>query len=209
VTQPDLVGTDSITPAGDRAGIVNDAGIAAVRGQASEIARGWSSPGAPASWALTAAVFDALARDDELLALAADVPEGKMPALLSCASACYLIADREPERLIGYFPTAGRPQPPLDAAFEPAFRAFCLDHRDELAAVCARRRYQMNDVARTTQVALARAHRPHRPARSAVGAGVPAARNRVARSRSSAWSLSSRGVAAEVCSHARIPRVRA
>jgi hypothetical protein len=137
------------------AGIVNKADIASVRGQASEIARGWSAPGAPESWALTAAVFDALAGDDALLAVAADVPADKLPALLFCASACYLIADREPERLIDYFPTAGGPQPTVDAAFEPAFRAFCLDHRDELAAVCARRRYQMNDVARTTQVALA------------------------------------------------------
>lgn len=79
----------------------------------------------------------------------------KLPALLFCASAGYLIAEREPEGLIGYFPTACVPQPAVDAAFAPAFRAFCLDHREELAAACAHRRYQMNDVARTTQVALA------------------------------------------------------
>ena len=140
---------------GWRAGIVNGAGTDPVRGQATEIARGWSAPGAPASWALTAAIFDALAHDEDLLALAADVPADRLPALLFCASAGYLIAEREPEGLIGYFPTEGDPQPAVDAAFEPAFRGFCLDHRDELAAVCARRRYQMNDVARTTQVALA------------------------------------------------------
>ncbi len=134
---------------------MNGAGIDAVRGQATEIARGWSAPGAPASWALTAAIFDSLARDEDLLALAADVPGDKLPALLFCASACHLIADREPDGLIGYFPAAGDPQPAIDAGFEPAFRGFCLDHRDELAAACARRRYQMNDVARTTQVALA------------------------------------------------------
>jgi hypothetical protein len=134
---------------------VSGAAIDSVRGQATEIARGWSAPGAPESWALTAAIFDALARDEELLAVAADVPVDKLPALLFCASACYLIADREPNDLGGYFPTPDGPQPTVDAAFEPAFRAFCLDHRDELAAVCARRRYQMNDVARTTQVALA------------------------------------------------------
>ena len=134
---------------------MNGADIDSVRGQATEVARGWSAPGAPASWALTAAIFDALARDEELLALAADVPGDKLPALLFCASACYLIADREPDGLIGYFPTADGPQPAIDAAFEPTFRGFCRDHRDELATVCARRRYQMNDVARTTQVALA------------------------------------------------------
>ena len=134
---------------------MNGAGIDSVRGQATEIARGWSAPGAPASWALTAAIFDALARDEDLLALAADVPADKLPALLFCASACYLIADREPDGLIDYFPTADGRQPAVDAAFEPTFRGFCLDHRGDLAAACARRRYQMNDVARTTQVALA------------------------------------------------------
>ncbi len=134
---------------------MSDAAIDSVRGQATEIARGWSAPGAPTSWALTAAVFDALAHDDELLAVAADVPPDKLPALLFAASACYLIADREPDGLIGYFPSPGGPQSAVDAGFERAFRAFCVDHRREIAALCACRHYQMNDVARTTQVALA------------------------------------------------------
>lgn len=67
------------------------------------------------------AVFDALAHDDELLALAADVPPDKLPALLFAASACYLIADREPDGLIGYFPSAGGPQPAVDAGFNRRF----------------------------------------------------------------------------------------
>lgn len=129
--------------------------IDAVRSEATQISRGWSKPGAPASWALTAAMFGALARDDDLLTVAAAIPEDKLPALLFCASACYLIADREPDGLVDYFPKAGAPQPVVDAAFEPALRAFCLDYRDELVAVGGRRRYQMNEVARTTQVALA------------------------------------------------------
>lgn len=139
----------------ERIHAVKRVGADAVRSEATQIARGWSKPGAPPSWALTAAIFDALARDEDLLTVAAAIPEDRLPALLFCASACYLIADHQPDGLIDYFPKTGTPQPAVDATFEPALRRFCLDHRDELVAVTGRRRYQMNEVARTTQVALA------------------------------------------------------
>jgi len=129
--------------------------VATVRSQAEEIAAGWSEPGAPASWALTAAIFRTLAEDGELLALAAEIPAERMPALLFCAAAGYLIDDRRPTGLVEYFPVAGEPQPAVDAGFAPALRAFCLGHRRELLDLCARRRYQMNEVARSTQMALA------------------------------------------------------
>jgi hypothetical protein len=126
-----------------------------VRSQATEIARGWSPPGAPPSWGLTAAVFTRLARDDDLLALAAEIPAARMPALLFCAAACHLVGEHRPPGLVEYFPTPGESQPPLDGRFGPAFAAFCLDHRAELRDLFDRRRYQMNEVARSTQVAVA------------------------------------------------------
>ena len=129
--------------------------VATVRSQAEEIAAGWSVPGAPESWALTAAIFGTLADDGELLALAAEIPAERMPALLFCAAAGYLIDEHQPAGLVGYFPAAGEPQPSLDAGFAPAWRAFCLEHRGELLDLCARRHYQMNEVARSTQMALA------------------------------------------------------
>ncbi len=126
-----------------------------VRSQATEIARGWSPAGAPPSWGLTAAIFTRLARDDDLVALAAEIPAPRMPALLFCAAACHLIAERRPSGLIDYFPAGGEPQPPLDGRFGPSFSAFCLDHRADLSDLFEQRRYQMNEVARSTQVALA------------------------------------------------------
>lgn len=129
--------------------------VDAVRSQATAIARGWSPPDAPASWALTAAIFGALAQDDEMVGLAAEIPADRMPVLLFCAAACYLVAGEEPPGLADYFPGAGRAARDPDAAFEPSLREFCLARRTELLAVCRRRRYQMNEVARSTQVALA------------------------------------------------------
>ncbi len=134
-----------------------------VRSQATEIARGWSPPGAPPSWALTASIFSVLAEDEELLGLAAEIPAERMPALLFCAASCYLVDRHQPPGLVHYFPVAGRSQPGLDGDFAPAFRAFCLDHRAELLGLVRHRRYQMNEVARCTQVALALAVLDHRP----------------------------------------------
>jgi hypothetical protein len=128
---------------------------ASVRSQATEIARGWSPPGAPQSWALTAAIFTGLAEDEQLLDLAAGVPEERLPALLFCAAACHLVDGLQPPELVDYFPIGGEPQPRVDGGFRPAFRAFCLEHRAELLELFERRRYQMNEVARSTQVALA------------------------------------------------------
>lgn len=135
--------------------MTQDPALHAVRSQATEIARGWSAPGSPSSWALTAGIFDVLAHDDELLAVAGEIPPERMPALLFCAAACSLIDEEEPAGLVDYFPAAGGVRRDLDSAFEPAFRAFCLARRAELLALCGRRRYQMNEVARSTQVAVA------------------------------------------------------
>jgi hypothetical protein len=133
----------------------HDLAVENVRGQAAEVARGWAKPGSPSSWALTAAVFATLADDDDLAAMAAEIPSDRLPALLFCGATCYLVAEHEPRGLIDYFPTSSAPRRMPDSAFAPALRAFCRTYRDELLEVCGRRRYQMNEVARSTQVALA------------------------------------------------------
>ncbi|HVT70994.1 MAG TPA: DUF2332 domain-containing protein [Trebonia sp.] len=125
-----------------------------VRGQALEVARGWSPPGAPPSWRLTAALFEAIAADDDLLGRLAALPGDRLPALLGSAAIAYLIRRDQPYPLAAYFPEPGGPQPPFDKAFFPAFRAFCAERIDDIAALCQERRYQMNEVARCAQLAL-------------------------------------------------------
>jgi hypothetical protein len=135
--------------------VPRDPALEALHNQALEIARGWSVPDAPASWELTARIFSLLADDDDLLALAVQVPPDRLPALLFCAAARHLVTELAPPELARYFPTGGDSQPTLDAGFDPAFRSFCLHHRSEILTLCRRHRYQMNEVARSTQVALA------------------------------------------------------
>jgi hypothetical protein len=125
-----------------------------VRGQALEVARGWSPPGAPRSWRLTAALFEAIAADDDLLGALAVLPADRLPALLGCAAVAFLIRRDRPVPLARYFPESGAAQPPFDEAFFPAFRAFCAARLDDIAALCQGRRYQMNEVARCAQIAL-------------------------------------------------------
>ena len=60
----------------------------------------------------------------------------------------------QPQPLAGYFPEPGRAQPEFDAGFWPAARAFISDRLGDILAECAERRYQMNEVARSTQIAL-------------------------------------------------------
>jgi hypothetical protein len=116
------------------------------------VAAAWSPAGAPASWGLTAAQFDVLRGDRELLEIAATVAPDKLPALLFQAAATYLVLELEPEPLRSWFPRVGQPQPALDPRFEEAYRSFCLDHRDRLLDLCARHRYQMNEVGRCADV---------------------------------------------------------
>jgi hypothetical protein len=125
-----------------------------VRAQALEVARGWSPPGAPRSWRLTAALFEAIAADDELLEHLAALPPDRLPALLASAAVAYLVRRDRPVPLVGYFPEAGGSQPPFDDGFFPAFRAFCAAHLEDIIEVCRGRRYQMNEVARCTQIVL-------------------------------------------------------
>ena len=129
-------------------------GVDEVRGQALGVARGWSPPGAPRSWRLTAALFEAIAADDDLLGRLAVLPADRLPALLGSAAIAFLVRRDRPVPLAGYFPEPGAAQPQFDEAFFPAFRAFCAARLDDIAGLCQGRRYQMNEVARCAQIAL-------------------------------------------------------
>ncbi|MBI2705586.1 MAG: DUF2332 domain-containing protein [Actinobacteria bacterium] len=130
--------------------------LALVRDQALEVGRGWSGPGALPSWRLTGSLFDVLAEDNELLTVAAEIPPDRLPALLFVASVLYL-ADRYPEEpFAAYLPSTDvRTLLVVDGHFAERYRAFCLQHRQELAAVWSDRTYQMNEVARCAQIASA------------------------------------------------------
>jgi len=125
---------------------------ATVRQQAATVAAAWSPPGAPASWALTAAQFEVLRDDPEMLAIAAMIPEDKLPALLFEAAATFLVLELSPRPLRDCFPRLGEPQPAVDPRFAEEYRSFCLTHRDRLLELCASHRYQMNEVGRCAHV---------------------------------------------------------
>ena len=90
----------------------------------------------------------------ELLTALSALPPERMPALLASAAVSFLVRRDEPTRLSRYFPIAGRPQPPLDDDFAPAAADFVAARLPDIMAVCASHSYQMNEVARSTQVAL-------------------------------------------------------
>jgi hypothetical protein len=121
---------------------------AVVAQQAAAIAAAWSPRGSPATWRLTAAQFAALRDDRELLAIAAEIAPDRLPALLFSAAATSLVLELAPHPLRDWFPRLGEPQPHLGADFRSDYRAFCLDHRQRLAELCATHRYQMNEVGR-------------------------------------------------------------
>jgi hypothetical protein len=121
---------------------------AVVAQQAGAIAAAWSPPGAPASWRLTAAQFEILREDEELLAIAATIPLDRLPPLLFEAAASFLVLELEPRPLRDWFPRVGEPQPSLGAEFGAQYREFCLDQRGRLLELCAEHRYQMNEVGR-------------------------------------------------------------
>src|SRR5580692_408837 len=129
-------------------------GTEQVRAQAQEVAAGWAAPDAPPSWRLTAGLFGVIAGHDALLRRMAALPPDRLPALLASAAIAFLIHRDRPQPLAGYFPEPGAAQPDFDDGFFPAARAFCSERLDDIAAVCAGRRYQMNEVARCTQIAL-------------------------------------------------------
>jgi hypothetical protein len=125
-----------------------------IRAQALEVAAGWSPPDAPDSWRLTAGLFRAIAAHDELLDALAVLPPDRLPALLASAAIRWIVQREKPAPLAGYFPEPGGPQPDFDSRFFPAAHAFFSARHGDIIAACHGRRYQMNEVARCTQVAL-------------------------------------------------------
>jgi hypothetical protein len=125
-----------------------------IRAQALKVAAGWSPRGAPGSWQLTAALFRLIAGHEELLSALATVPSERLPAMLASAAICFLVRREQPQPLAQYFPEPGAPQPPFGPGFDAAARDFVSGHLAELTALCQRHRYQMNEVARCTQIAL-------------------------------------------------------
>jgi len=118
------------------------------------VAKGWSPPDAPRSWRLTAALFKAIAAQNDLLDRLAALPADRLPALLGSAAIAFLVRRDRPAPLAGYFPEPGASQPQFDDGFFPAFRAFCAARLDDITEVCKSHRYQMNEVARCTQIVL-------------------------------------------------------
>jgi hypothetical protein len=116
--------------------------------QAGMVAAAWSPAGAPSSWRLTAAQFEVLRDDRDLLAIAAMIPPDRLPPLLFQAAASYLVLELEPQPLRDCFPRVGEPQPRLYPRFPSAYREFCLEHRERLLELTVRHRYQMNEVGR-------------------------------------------------------------
>ena len=126
--------------------------VSTIRDQAHEVGRGWSGADAEPGWTLVAALFDTLAADRDLLALAAEIPLERLPALLFVASVQRVVADHPDDPLARYYP--GPAQRPIDDDFPGTLRRFAAAHTDELRSWFGHR-YQMNEVGRCAQTALA------------------------------------------------------
>jgi hypothetical protein len=147
VDGPDITAGRDTAPAAHRSsGCATNPSVVAE--QAAGVAAAWSPEGAPASWRLTAAQFEALRDEPELLEIAATIQPDRLPALLFAAAAAYLVLELEPRPLREWFPRIGAPQPALGEGFRDAYRRFCVEHRERLLELCARHRYQMNEVGR-------------------------------------------------------------
>lgn len=82
-------GTDRVVGGRARLAVPAGAGVPGadeLRAQALEVSRGWSPSGAPRSWRLTAALFEAIASHDDLLDRLAALPADRLPALLGSAA---------------------------------------------------------------------------------------------------------------------------
>ena len=125
---------------------------AVVAGQATAIADAWSPPDAPQSWWLTSATFAAIAREDVLLELAAEIPPDRLPPLLLAAVLRYLVGAEPDAPIARHYPVPGGEQPPPDPAFGAELAAFAAARRDRVAQLCEAHRYQMNEVGRCVDV---------------------------------------------------------
>ncbi len=90
-----------------------------------------------------------VARDDELLALAARRQEGQPAPNMLFAAAQYLLLQGVEHPLAAHYPILAGPGRPSGGSF-PLFRAFCLEHRERVAELIETRRTQTQVVRRCT-----------------------------------------------------------
>jgi hypothetical protein len=106
---------------------------------------------------LYAALAEAVADDPDLLALAERSRAGQpVPNLLFAAVHALLLSGQGPDLAPFYASLAERPAPP-EGAVAP-FRAFCLEHREGIAALLAARSVGTNEVARCAVIRAGLAH---------------------------------------------------
>lgn len=95
----------------------------------------------------------AVAGDDELLALADEIPDDQSAPKLFLAAVQHLLFERPDDPLAAYYASlSDSPKSPDEDAVEH-FREFCLEHREELADLLTSRRLQTN-LARRSAVLL-------------------------------------------------------
>lgn len=90
-----------------------------------------------------------VAGDDELLALAAYRQQGQPAPNMLFGAVQYLLLQGAEHPLAAHYPILSGPERPPGPAF-PAFRAFCLEHRERVGELTATRRTQTQVVRRCT-----------------------------------------------------------
>ena len=88
----------------------------------------------------------AIAGDGDLIALAGHAPPGPTPNLF-LAAVHYLLLKGVPHRLAAFYPTVSGSAPIVGDPF-PDFRAFCLEHAEQIRDVLSTRKVQTNEVRR-------------------------------------------------------------
>ncbi|WP_058997563.1 DUF2332 domain-containing protein [Haloarcula sp. CBA1127] len=89
------------------------------------------------------------AEDSDILDIAATVPEGRQAPHLLLAAVHYLLARNPNHRLAEYYLSITQGARDPDEECFPAFRAFCLDHADDIRPLLRTRRTQTNAVRRS------------------------------------------------------------
>lgn len=89
-----------------------------------------------------------VAEDDQLLTIAARIPEDRLPPnMLLCTVQFLLLRDYPKDPLARFYRSlTAEPAPPQEAF--PDFRRFCLEHAVEILANCRHRRTSTNEVQR-------------------------------------------------------------
>lgn len=100
---------------------------------------------------LFATLSQSCAEDHDILALAAAARCGQPVAQFILLATQFLVFRHPQSQCAGYFPSVVEEPRPADEAF-PAFRAFCLDHREELITLLSERTVNTTLVDRASYV---------------------------------------------------------